>query len=134
MLQWPSVEGDPPGAAPSPDRDEPDGSADGTRSQRAQASNHDGSENRVPAGRGVVGAEHDGVARRGHLDGAADHGARRAEVVAHALQAGASQTDAGPVAAGVEGVAYVSVTLDQQGRAALDRFERDASEEESGFD
>jgi DNA-binding Lrp family transcriptional regulator len=28
-----------------------------------------------------------------------------------------------PVAAGVEGVAYVSVTLDQQGRAALDRFE-----------
>ena len=29
-----------------------------------------------------------------------------------------------PVAAGVEGVAYVSVTLDQQGRAALDRFER----------
>ena len=30
-----------------------------------------------------------------------------------------------PVAAGVEGVAYVSVTLDQQGRAALDRFERE---------
>ena len=28
-----------------------------------------------------------------------------------------------PVAAGVAGVAYVSVTLDQQGRAALDRFE-----------
>ena len=28
-----------------------------------------------------------------------------------------------PVAAGVEGVAYVSVTRDQQGRAALDRFE-----------
>jgi DNA-binding Lrp family transcriptional regulator len=28
-----------------------------------------------------------------------------------------------PAAAGVTGVAYVSVTLDQQGRAALDRFE-----------
>ena len=28
-----------------------------------------------------------------------------------------------PAAAGVAGVAYVSVTLDQQGRAALDRFE-----------
>jgi DNA-binding Lrp family transcriptional regulator len=28
-----------------------------------------------------------------------------------------------PVAAGVEGVAYVSVTLDQQGRGALERFE-----------
>ncbi len=28
-----------------------------------------------------------------------------------------------PEAAGIEGVAYVSVTLDQQGRAALDRFE-----------
>lgn len=30
-----------------------------------------------------------------------------------------------PVAAGLPGAAYVSVTLDQQGRATLDRFEQD---------
>lgn len=30
-----------------------------------------------------------------------------------------------PVAAGLAGAAFVSVTLDQQGRAALDRFEKD---------
>ena len=30
-----------------------------------------------------------------------------------------------PVVAGLAGVAYVSVTLDQQGRSALDRFERE---------
>jgi DNA-binding Lrp family transcriptional regulator len=32
-----------------------------------------------------------------------------------------------PVAVGLPGVAFVSVSLDQQGRAALDRFEREAS-------
>jgi DNA-binding Lrp family transcriptional regulator len=31
-----------------------------------------------------------------------------------------------PASVGVEGVAYVSVTLDQQGRASLDRFESEA--------
>ena len=30
-----------------------------------------------------------------------------------------------PVAAGLPGAAFVSVTLDQQGRAALDRFEQE---------